>query len=266
MKLPKTDDWSSVEKSLGELVPESADRFQVAFAHYFPKMVEYAQRWHTSDPEDCAMQGLLKTKKYFDPNSGIPILACWTKNISQLAANEFNSNQSSVKGRQHLQHYVETFLEDPSGSATKLDTLPEKAVDAFFKELASLSPIERTLVDLRVFEGRTTREISHVLGNSLTERAIISRLYQVRKRLRAALDSKNTTPIEKPSKIKGDHNQASSISEGPDASSNKASLDKARSKRTECASQKKEEKNTHTQKPSHNELKQGGDYGNDRTD
>ena len=145
---------------------ERREAFDVLVSTYEAALLRYAARLtgNPSNAEDLVQNTFLKLiHRWRDPWEPSPLLSAW---LYRVVHNEA-IDQIRREARRHALHvdHARTHTDDGHASNSALDTPSERAAAAA-DALARLPERDRQLVVLKVYEGKSYREISEITGLS----------------------------------------------------------------------------------------------------
>lgn len=173
------------------LTADGRPDFEALFREARPRLLAVARRLMRSeaDAEDIVQQAFVSGLLHKDAFEARAQVTSWMHRITYNAA----LMALRSKGRRSVRSLEELPGEDriiPAEEQGALDDPEEAAARSCMREvldeaLATLSPLDRSIVDLRLREERSTEETAEAVG--LSSSAAKARLHRARQALQAAL-------------------------------------------------------------------------------
>ncbi len=154
-------------------------------ALYFDRLYQFllvVARGHEDEAQEALQQTLLRVLRYARVFDEAEPFWCWLKTLARSAARDTGRKQQRYTALLHK-------FSLRSQSAVEDQNLEEDQLQGLLKDsLEELDPIERGLLERKYLEGATIKELS--LETGLSEKAVESRLWRLRREIRERLVKK----------------------------------------------------------------------------
>ena len=166
------------------------DAFREFHAQYFDRLYQFllvVTRGQEHEAQEALQETLLRVVRYAHSFDSEEAFWCWLKVVARSAARD--------GGRKRRRYFalLETVALRWRNGTNQPDVSSENSLRAILAEsLEELAPADRRLIEGKYLEGTAVKELSELAG--LTDKAVESRLFRLRRQLREILLKKLNEP------------------------------------------------------------------------